>query len=39
MRFILTLDQALAVTVLMLCAGFGWACGGWLAHKLLSLLK
>lgn len=39
MRFVLTADQALAVTVLMLCAGFGWSVGSWIAHKLLALLK
>jgi hypothetical protein len=38
MRFILNVDQALAVTGLMICAGFGWAIGRWIAERLLRLL-
>jgi hypothetical protein len=39
MRFVLNLDQAIAVFGLMVAAGAGWSVGGWLIHKVLSALK
>jgi hypothetical protein len=39
MRFVLSVDQAIAATVLAFCLGIGWTLGTWLAGKLLSLIK
>ena len=39
MRFVLSVDQAIAATVLAFFLGFGWTCGGWLAQRILALLK
>jgi hypothetical protein len=36
MRFVLTVDQAIAVAGLMLIAGFCWHIGAWLAGKVTS---
>lgn len=39
MRFVLNIDQAIAVFGLMVCAGAGWKLGAWLTGKVLGALK
>lgn len=39
MRFVLTLEQAIAVGGLMFCASIGWQLGRWLTDKLLSFVR
>ena len=39
MRFVLNIDQAVAVFGLMVAAGAGWKLGAWLTGKVLGALK
>lgn len=39
MRFILNVDQALAVAGLGFCLAVGWEAGRWSLHKVLELLR
>jgi hypothetical protein len=39
MRFVLNVDQALAVAGLGFCLAVGWEAGRWLAAKLLAFIR
>ena len=39
MRFVLTLDQAVASAGVAFCVAVGWTLGCWLAGRLLALIK
>jgi hypothetical protein len=39
MRFVLTVDHAIAAGGLAFCMAVGWHLGRWLVDKLLSLLR
>ncbi len=39
MRFVLTLDQGLAVAGLAFCGAVGWRAGCWLWEKLIGFIR